>query len=281
MALFINGTEVNSRTGFVHYGSANDIDRVFFNNVKVWEKVRSLPDISVKATLNWAKIVKHGIAGAFYGIGDDDRLAGLITIGDFAIGDIKLNESYDEKGAYFLLSGWPQEYLGAQITFTFKWKSNPPLSLNSLMDSSDSSHTTWYHTGVGNPVILTKNGIISDNQIKFNFDDFGDKKYSVAQPCIGDKIIANGYVLSENGEVSTFKEWKQFLLDAGQLTEDEDEDEPFFEVCPELFLQVEINITKNGMKARGVGNFKMGADENFYYYYGRLEENYINIIHTN
>lgn len=39
MGLNINGSWVDTRNGTVHFSTANDIDRVFFNNVKVWEKV--------------------------------------------------------------------------------------------------------------------------------------------------------------------------------------------------------------------------------------------------
>ena len=38
MGLNINGSWVDTRSGTVHFSTANDIDRVFFNNVKVWEK---------------------------------------------------------------------------------------------------------------------------------------------------------------------------------------------------------------------------------------------------
>ena len=50
MGLNINGSWVDTRNGTVHFSTANDIDRVFFNNVKVWEKIRSLPDITVTST---------------------------------------------------------------------------------------------------------------------------------------------------------------------------------------------------------------------------------------
>lgn len=40
MGLNINGSWVDTRNGTVHFSTANDIDRVFFNNVKVWEKER-------------------------------------------------------------------------------------------------------------------------------------------------------------------------------------------------------------------------------------------------
>lgn len=39
MGLNINGSWVDTRNGTVHFSTANDIDRVYFNNVKVWEKV--------------------------------------------------------------------------------------------------------------------------------------------------------------------------------------------------------------------------------------------------
>lgn len=39
MGLNINDNWVDERNGTVHFLTANDIDRVFFNNVKVWEKV--------------------------------------------------------------------------------------------------------------------------------------------------------------------------------------------------------------------------------------------------
>lgn len=38
MGLNINGSWVDTRYGTVHFSTANDIYRVFFNNVKVWEK---------------------------------------------------------------------------------------------------------------------------------------------------------------------------------------------------------------------------------------------------
>ena len=38
MGLNINGSWVDTRSGTVHFSTANDIERVFFNNVKVWEK---------------------------------------------------------------------------------------------------------------------------------------------------------------------------------------------------------------------------------------------------
>lgn len=40
MGLNINGSWVDTKNGTVHFSTANDIDRVFFNNVKVWEKER-------------------------------------------------------------------------------------------------------------------------------------------------------------------------------------------------------------------------------------------------
>lgn len=39
MGLNINGSWVDTRNGTIHFSTANDIDRVYFNNVKVWEKV--------------------------------------------------------------------------------------------------------------------------------------------------------------------------------------------------------------------------------------------------
>lgn len=67
------------------------------------------------------------------------------------------------------------------------------------------------------------------------------------------------------------------------MTEGEDEDEVAINkyVTPDLFLQVEIDIAKNGMKAKGVGNFKMDDSGNYFSQYAAFEENYINIIHTN
>lgn len=41
MGLNINGSWVDTRSGTIHFSTANDIDRVFFNNVKVWEKERA------------------------------------------------------------------------------------------------------------------------------------------------------------------------------------------------------------------------------------------------
>lgn len=41
MGLNINGSWVDTKNGTVHFSTANDIDRVFFNNVKVWEKDRN------------------------------------------------------------------------------------------------------------------------------------------------------------------------------------------------------------------------------------------------
>lgn len=38
MGLNINGSWVDERNGTVHFSTANDIERVYFNNVKVWEK---------------------------------------------------------------------------------------------------------------------------------------------------------------------------------------------------------------------------------------------------
>ena len=38
MGLNINGSWVDTINGTIHFSTANDIDRVFFNNVKVWEK---------------------------------------------------------------------------------------------------------------------------------------------------------------------------------------------------------------------------------------------------
>lgn len=46
MGLNINGSWVDTRNGTVHFSTANDIDRVFFNNTLVWEKIRSLPDVN-------------------------------------------------------------------------------------------------------------------------------------------------------------------------------------------------------------------------------------------
>lgn len=40
MGLNINGSWVDTRSGTVHFSTANDIDRVFFNNTLVWEKER-------------------------------------------------------------------------------------------------------------------------------------------------------------------------------------------------------------------------------------------------
>ena len=40
MGLNINGSWVDTKNGTVHFSTANDIDRVYFNNVKVWEKER-------------------------------------------------------------------------------------------------------------------------------------------------------------------------------------------------------------------------------------------------
>lgn len=40
MGLNINGSWVDTRNGTVHFSTANDIDRVFFNNTLVWEKER-------------------------------------------------------------------------------------------------------------------------------------------------------------------------------------------------------------------------------------------------
>ena len=38
MGLNINGSWVDTKNGTVHFSTANDIERVYFNNVKVWEK---------------------------------------------------------------------------------------------------------------------------------------------------------------------------------------------------------------------------------------------------
>lgn len=40
MGLNINGSWVDTRSGTIHFSTANDIDRVFFNNTLVWEKER-------------------------------------------------------------------------------------------------------------------------------------------------------------------------------------------------------------------------------------------------
>ena len=40
MGLNINGNWIDTRSGTVHFSTANDIDRVFFNNTLVWEKER-------------------------------------------------------------------------------------------------------------------------------------------------------------------------------------------------------------------------------------------------
>lgn len=46
MGLNINGSWVDTRNGTVHFSTANDIDRVYFNNTLVWKKIRSLPDVN-------------------------------------------------------------------------------------------------------------------------------------------------------------------------------------------------------------------------------------------
>lgn len=38
MGLNINGSWVDTRSGVIHFSTANNIERVYFNNVKVWEK---------------------------------------------------------------------------------------------------------------------------------------------------------------------------------------------------------------------------------------------------
>lgn len=104
MGLNINGSWVDTRNGTVHFSTANDIDRVYFNNVKVWQKNGSY-------TVNRPAAIKRSFSTK-YGTMTFPEVANGYEVGwnYFGIYNSGINNTFQGSSDYETMKTWASSF---------------------------------------------------------------------------------------------------------------------------------------------------------------------------
>lgn len=230
MGLNINGSWLDTRNGTVHFSTANDIDRVYFNNTLVWEKIRSLPDVNAThdSVLDFSSYPNLVVAEGY-----EEETVRSLEYGGGGGPQYKASAEMTQIDDYITFN-LGAAYVGATVTLSIKaicstiWTTTPTLPDVGVGWVNANGRT---ETNEPNYIAPTSATVDSNGNVTFQGWHANRALYLCAcATAIGETLDQSGNTITNTGESDT-----NLMIRAK--------------------LRIQLDVVKDGMTASGYADF--------------------------